>query len=149
MKTRIVVLQMSQIIRTAIFVAIGLAIIITLIWLIMPNSNASSEGYSPAHGAVYTPGTYTAYIILHNQPISVSVSVSENEILAIELAEIGAIQEVFYPLFKPTMYNISRDVIRYQSTEIQTSAEIQFTTQILLDAINSALMQATTISNIY
>ena len=137
-KSRFVVLQMKDIVRTGIFVVIGLVLLIILIWAIMPRSAASDMG---AHN--FIPGTYTSYIIIHNRPIGVSVTVDENKIIDITLSDMAESQEVFYPLIRPTMALLSQEVIDRQTTNIEAPAEAAITSRILLDAINNALMQAT------
>lgn len=141
-KSRFVVLQMKDIIRAGIFVIIGIILLIVLIRAIVPNRAAGAEtGISAIYGA-FVPGTYTSYIIIHNQPISVSVTVDEDKILDIVLSEMAESQEVFYPLIRPTMAQLSRQVIDTQSTNIDAPLEVMMTSRILLDAINSALQQA-------
>ena len=139
-KTRIILLQMKQIIRTAIFAAIGLALIIFLIWAIIPSGGTAGSD-ARAEGP-FVPGSYTSYIIIHNRPISVVVTVDEEYIVSIELSEMGETQEVFYPLIRPTMETLSQEIIRYQTTDINAPLEVSVTSRILLDAVNSALMQA-------
>jgi len=90
----------------------------------------------------FVPGTYTSYIIIHNQPITVSVTVDEDEIIDITLSELAQSQEVFYPLIRPTMAQLSQQVLSNQSTNIEAPTEAAITSRILLDAINNALLQA-------
>ena len=137
-KSRFVVLRMKDIIRTGIFVIVGIILLIVLIRAIMPNNTA---GGAAAFGA-FIPGTYTSYIIIHNQPISVSVTVDDEQIIDIVLSEMAESQEVFYPLIRPTMAQLSRQIIDTQSTNIQPPLEAAMTSRILLDAINNALEQA-------
>ncbi|MCL2170817.1 MAG: hypothetical protein FWB71_01590 [Defluviitaleaceae bacterium] len=139
MKTRIVVLQMKDIVRTAIIAAVGLALVILLIWAIVPSRGTQQE--AQAMGA-FVPGSYTAYIVIHNRPISVVVTVDEDSILNVELLNMAETQEVFYPLLRPTMERLSAEIVRYQSTEISAPLEISVTSRILLDAVNHALNQA-------
>jgi len=136
-KSRFVVLQMKDIVRTGIFVIIGLVLLIVLIWAIMPRGAASDMG-----ARNFVPGTYTSYIIIHNRPIGVSVTVDESKIVDIVLSEMAESQEVFYPLIRPTMALLSQEVIDRQTTNIEGPAEAAITSRILLDAINNALMQA-------
>ena len=137
-KTRIVVLQMKDIIRTAIFAAIGLAVIIFLIWLIIPSGSTNDARVE----GPFVPGSYTAYIVIHNRPISVVVTVDEEAITSIELLNMAETHDVFYPLIRPTMESLSTQIIRYQSTDITAPLEASVTSRILLDAVNTALMQA-------
>ena len=138
-KSRFVVLQMKDIIRMGIFIAIGIILLVVLIWAIMPGRSAGGD---VAVGN-FVPGTYTSYIIIHNQPIVVSVTVDEDSILDITLSEMAESQEVFYPLIRPTMATLSRRVIDAQSTNVEAPLEAAITSRILLDAINNALLQAT------
>ena len=138
-KSRFVVLQMKDIVRTGIFFLIGLVLLIALIWAIMPRGAASDVG-----ARNFVPGTYTSYIIIHNRPIGVSVTVDEDKIIDIVLSEMAESQEVFYPLIRPTMAALSREVIDRQTTNIEAPIEAAVTSRILLDAINNALMQAST-----
>ena len=141
-KTRIMVFQMNQIIRTGIFALLGIIAIIALIMLIVPNKP------TPTNQNAYIPGTYSAYIVLHNQPIGVLVTVNESEIIDITLSEMGEIQEVFYPLFRPTIETLSQSIIRYQTTDLETDIHAAVTSRILLDAVNTALSQAI-VNNVY
>ena len=136
-KSRFVVLQMKDIVRTGIFVIIGLILLIVLIWAIMPRGAGTDMG-----ARNFTPGTYTSYIIIHNRPIGISVTVDESRIIDIALSEMEESQEVFYPLIRPTMATLSAEVISRQTTNIEAPADAAITSRILLDAINNALMQA-------
>ena len=137
-KSRFVVLQMKDIIRTGIFALIGIILLIVLIWAVVPRGGPAGE----AAFGTFLPGTYTSYIIIHNQPISVSVTVDEDSIIYIALSEMAETQEVFYPLIRPTMAVLSQQVIDRQSTNIEAPVHAAMTSRILLDAINNALMQA-------
>jgi uncharacterized protein with FMN-binding domain len=139
-KSRFVVLRMKDIIRTGIFILIGIILLVALIWAIMPRGGR--DGGAMADLGNFVPGTYTSYIILHNRPVAISVTVDEERILDIALSEMEAAIEVFYPLIRPTMMNLSQEVIRTQSTDIQAPLEVQHTSRILLDAINAAIYQA-------
>ena len=143
-KSRFVVLRMKDIIRTGIFVIIGIILLVALIWAIMPRGG-SGDAMQSVYGN-FVPGEYTAYIILHNRPVSVTVTVDENNILDIALSEMETALEVFYPLMRPTMAAISQRVIEIQSTAIEPGIEVMHTSRILLDAIDLALYQATVAS---
>ena len=97
-RSRFVVLKMKDIIRMGIFVLLGIALLIALLFAIMPSSPNVQEVTSR-----FAPGTYTAYIILHNQPVAVAVTVCDEQILDIALSDFGGSLEVFFPLIPPTM----------------------------------------------
>lgn len=137
--TKIFVLQLKDLIKSAVFAAIGLLLIILLIYLFVPRSKAQTD---PETASGYIPGTYTSEIVLHNNPVSVEVTVTESEIVSVDLKNMAETQEVFYPLFSPTMENLSKEIVRYQSIDITPSAEYPVTEQILLNAVNVALDKA-------
>jgi uncharacterized protein with FMN-binding domain len=132
---------MKDIIRTGIFILIGVILLVALIWAVMPNRGpeGTAEMFEPGS---FVPGTYTSYIILHNRPVSISVTVDDGAILDIAISDMAESLEVFYPLIRPTMAELSQKVIDTQSTNIETGIKTQYTSRILLDAINMALHQA-------
>ena len=143
-RSRFLVLQMKDIIRTGIFILIGIILLIALIWAIMPRGTTSGES---AFTGSFVPGTYTAYIVIHNRPIGVSVTVDEEKIVDITLSDMAASQEVFYPLIRPTMAALSQKVLYAQSTDVEAPMDTAVTSRILLDAINAALTQAQVLTN--
>ena len=136
--SKIVVFQLREIIKRTVLIAIGLGIILLIIFLFMPK-NAEEE-----HDSVflYNPGTYFAEIILHNNPLQVAVTVTENEIVSIVLDELNEIQATFYPLFQPTMEMLAREILHNQTLDIQRSQNTAMTEEILITAIRSALERA-------
>ena len=134
--TKIVVLQLKELIKAAVCVLVGIVLLIMLIYFFLPKDKSGEETTG------YIPGTYSSQVILHNSPVSVEVTVTEDQITSIELKNMAEIQEVFYPLLTPTFENISAEVIKYQSTNLEISSETQFTSQILLEAVEMALNEA-------
>jgi len=132
---------MKDIIRTGIFILIGIILLVVLVWAIMPSRGPEGSALAEVYGN-FTPGTYTSYIILHNRPVSIAVTVDDEAILDIAISEMEAEVEVFYPLIRPTMLSLSEQVITKQSTDIEAPLETAHTSRILLDAINLALQQA-------
>ena len=135
--TKIFVLQLRQIIKTAVFVVIGLAVIFLLIYLFIPRNKPEVSASD-----LYVPGTYTAEIILHNNPVNVDVTVSKDKILDVSMSNMTDADQVFYPLFVPAMADLSKAIIADQSTDIVPSADYPVTGQILLNAVQNALSQA-------
>jgi Uncharacterized protein conserved in bacteria len=136
--TKIIVLHLKQIIKSCVFTLIGLILIGLLIFVFIPKNKEENQKTS----SIYTPGIYSSQIILHNKPVNIEVNVNENEILAIKLNDINETQEVFYPLFKPTMEMLSREIIHYQSLDIPTINDYAVTGKILISAVDNALQKA-------
>ncbi|MDR1914629.1 MAG: hypothetical protein LBQ68_09145 [Clostridiales bacterium] len=139
--TRIFVLQMKDIIKTAVFAILGLALILLLVYLFVPKKQVQ-EGPAAGSGATYIPGTYSAEIYLNNSPIEVDVTVSDEEILMVELDGLDETQEAFFPLFEPVMDDISKEILEYQTTQLMPSTESPVTGQMILDAVETALDKA-------
>ena len=136
--TRIMVFQMKQLIKVGIIILIGLALIIALVFYLLPKNTEATQSRG------YVPGTYTAQIVLQNQPVDVAVTVDAHEITDVQLLNVNATQELFYPLFQPTMDELTKQIIRYQTTSLATSPENAYTSRILLNAVDAALLQAKT-----
>lgn len=132
--TRFIVLRLKHMIRAGIFVLAGIIIIIALVLLILPKNKKEATAY--------TPGTYTAQIILRNKPVSIYVTVGSKDIQAIYMSEMDDTQTLFYPLFKPTLESLAKEIISKQTTNVATTPENMYTGKILLDAVNSALSKA-------
>ena len=137
-KSRFMVLRMKDIIRTGIIALVGLILLVVLIWAVLPRGGATVD----AVFGTFVPGTYTSYIVIHNQPIAVYVTVDEESIVDITLGEMAETQAVFYPLIQPTMHTLAQQILSAQSTQIDAPTGAVMTSRILLDAVNSALAQA-------
>lgn len=146
--TKIVVVQLKELIKTAIFALIGIVLIVMLIYFFLPRS---SEGHETSMEvstetsieiSKFVAGTYSSQILLHNTPVRVQVVVSETEIIAIELKDMAEVQEVFFPLVTPTFEVLSREIIAHQSTDIPLYSNALITSQILVEAVERALEEA-------
>ena len=141
--TKIVVLQLKQLIKSALLALGGLILIILLIYFLVPKGGGGGTGDSSgANAAKYMPGTYAAQIILHNYPVDVLVTVTDKEITGVTLSEMPETGKAFYPLFKPTMETLSKEIIDTQTTNVISAQETEFTTKVLLSAVNAALEKA-------
>ena len=116
--TKIFVFSLKEIVKTAVFAVIGIALIIALAYLFIPRDRPA-QAEPNVRADLYIPGTYTAQISLSNEPVDVVVTVSQNEILSIELRNMSEVQEVFYPLVRPTMSSLTEEIIRTQSLNVQ------------------------------
>ena len=144
-KTKIVVLRMKEIIYTAIF--IGLAIFLILLFFFMFRSEKeaptpTAESVSPA---VYAPGVYSASLSLGRQNVNVEVAVSPDRISAVTLVPLSDSVAAMYPLMQPSLDQLARQICDTQSLDnIYYEKSSQYTSQMLLSAIRSALNIAET-----
>jgi len=141
--TKIFVLRIKDVIRIAAVVIIGLIALGVLAFFFIPRgeSRVQPPAIQPS-GALYIPGTYTASIILNDRPIDILVTVTEYEIIAVEMTEMYESQRLLFPLFEPMMARVSDDVLFYQRADIVIHNDFPVTTGILQQAVVAALDQA-------
>lgn len=139
-KTKIVVLRMKELIYTGIFVALGILLILLLVYMFSPKEkNAGSAEASD----LYLPGVYTSSIMLGGNAIDVAVTVSADTIESIRLTNISETVETMYPLVQPALESLASQICSSQSLEnLTVPQESQYTSQILIDAVSRALQKA-------
>jgi uncharacterized protein with FMN-binding domain len=130
MGSKIYVFKLNKILKTVAIAAVGIGGAILLISAI---DNSKS---------VYVPGTYSTDIILHNNPVSVDVSVSKNEIIGITINNMSETAQVFYPTVSNCAAEIAQEVVEKQSTSIEVDEDYKYAGEIVLAAIDASLEKA-------
>ena len=134
-KTKIVVFHMKEIIYTAIFAALGILLILLLLFMFLPGHTKGKQTSKD-----YKPGIYTASMTLNNTPLEVEVSVDKNHINSIRFANLDESVETMYPLVQPAMEEIAGQIIKSQSTDkIKAGEDDSYTSNLILDTIQKAL----------
>lgn len=137
-KTKIVVLHMKEIIYTAIFVVLGILLIILLAFMFFPKQKDNIDS-DPR----YTPGIYTSTVTLNNTNLEVEVVVDASHINAIRFSNLDESVTTMYPLAQPTIEYIADQIYETQSLEnIAYSDDSPYTSQVILNAIENALKKA-------
>jgi len=139
--TKIFVLRIKDVMRLAAFAIAGLIILGVLAFLFIPRQGQESPSVEPA-AIRYIPGTYTSTIILNDRPVDILVTVTEYEIVSVEMTEMYESQRVLFPLFEPMMERVSDDVLFYQRADMVIHNDFPVTTGILQQAVVAALDQA-------
>ena len=138
-KTKIIVLHMKEIIYTAIFLALGLLLIILLAVMFRPDSSARNTEMDKK----YTPGTYTSTLTLNNTNLEVEVSVDESRINSIRFSNLDESITTMFPLIQPAIEDIAEQIYETQSLDnVSLSDETPYTSQVILDAIREAVEKA-------
>lgn len=134
-KTKIVVLHMKEIIYTAVFVALGIILIILLAFMFFPKKEKAVDSK-----AQYTPGIYTSTVSLNNTNLEVEVVVDSSHINAIRISNLDETIATMYPLVQPTIEYIAEQIYETQSLEnISYHEDSPYTSQIIIHAIEDAL----------
>ena len=143
-KTKIVVLHMKKIILAAIAaIAAGILLLgILLLFLTLQAKDSAPEG-SESVPTLYVPGVYTSSVKLTDASLDIQVVVDENNINSISLVNLDETMETMYPLIRPALDDLSSQIVVNQSTDGLTySKNSQYTSMVLVDAIEDALKKA-------
>ena len=145
-KTKIVVFKMRELIYTGIFVTLGIILIILFIFMFTPRDTEKAKDDQPTETTAamkYVAGVYTTPITLNDNAIDVEVVVDQDHINSIRLVNLSDTVTTMFPLVQPALEEIATQIYDTQSTDgITYSQDSKYTSQILLDAIDSALETA-------
>ena len=134
-KTKIVVLHMKEIIYTAVFVVLGILLIILLAFMFFPKQKNNTDS-KPR----YVPGIYTSTVTLNSTNLEVEVVVDASHINAIRFSNLDETVTTMYPLAQPTIEYIAEQIYDTQSLEnIAYNEDSPYTSQVILHAIEDAL----------
>ena len=138
-KTKIIVLHMKEIIYTAVFVVLGILLIILLAFMFFPKQKDSLDS-EPR----YTPGIYTSTVTLNNTNLEIEVAVDDSHINAIRFSNLDETVTTMYPLMQPTIEYIAEQIYEAQSLEdIAYNEDSPYTSQVILNGIEKALEKGT------
>lgn len=138
-KTKIVVLYMKELIYTLIFAGLGLLLVLLLLFMFWPGKTDGEE--VPTMN--YVAGVYTSSVMVGENSVDVQVIVDESRIQSVSLVNLDETVTTMYPLVEPALESIGEQVVLNQSTEgITYSVENQYTSVVLLHAIENALAKA-------
>lgn len=137
-KTKIVVLHMKEIIYTALFITLGILLIILLTFMFLPKGKKNTS-----NSKEYMPGVYTSTVTLNNTNLEVEVTVDSSHINSIRFSNIDESITTMYPLIQPAIEDIAEQIYKDQSLKnITYSEENPYTSQIIVNAIEDALKKA-------
>lgn len=140
-KTRIIILQMKEIIYTLVFVVLALLMIFLFIYMFFLKKD--SESAETASAPTYTPGVYTTSLVLGDHPVNLEVTVDAEHINSITAAPLEDSVTAMYPLLESCLETISRQLTSgVPVDQVTYDDSSQYTASILLNAIQSALDKA-------
>ncbi len=137
-KTKIVVLHMKEIIYTAVFIVLGILLVILLAFMFSPKKEKNSSDSKE-----YIPGIYTSVVTVGNTNLQLEVAVDSSHINAIRFSNLDESVTTMYPLVQPAIESIAEQIYKSQSLDNITLSESNpFTSQMILNAIEDALKKA-------
>lgn len=138
-KTKIVVLRMKEIIYTAIFIGLGILLVMLLFIMFRPKKDAPAA----SDQVLYIPGVYTASLTLGSQEVNVEVAVDADRISSISMVPLSDSVATMYPLVQPSLQSLTKQICETQSLENLTySEDTRYTSQVLIQAIEKAVKKA-------
>lgn len=139
-KTKIVVLHMKELVITGILAVLGILLIVMLLVMFLPKNGRDGESVNTTK---YNPGVYTSAVQLNESTLDVQVDVDESNINSVSLVNLDETVETMYPLMKPAMEEIAKQIVDTQSLDnITYSDSNQYTSIVLLNAVKEALEKA-------
>ncbi len=118
-RTRIVILQMREIIYTAIFAGLGILLLIILFFMFWPDGKKMTVGDSV---------------------INLQVVLDEEQVKSVEMTNLDDTVSAMYPLMKPSVESISNQLAAGASLdEVVLSDEGQYTEKMILNEVDNVL----------
>lgn len=138
-KTKIVVLRMKEIIYTAIFLGLGILLVLLLFIMFHPKKDAPASSGE----VLYIPGVYSSALRLGSQEVNVEVAVDADRITSISMVPLSDAVATMYPLVQPSLQSLTAQICSSQSLEnLSYPEESRYTSQVLINAIGQALRKA-------
>lgn len=140
-RTRIVILQMREIIYTAVFVGLGILLLIILFFMFWPDGKEENkEQADNGKTAVYEAGVYSKQMTVGDSVINLQVVLDEEQVKSVEMINLDDTVSAMYPLMKPSVESISNQLASGVSLdEVVLSDEGQYTEKMILNEVDSVL----------
>ena len=143
-RTRIVILQMRELIYTAIFVGLGILLLILLFVMFWPGKGGKSDHAANTSQVEqkYEAGVYTKEITLGDASVNIQLSLDEDSVKSVELVNLEESVSTMYPLMQPTVEKMSKELAAANTMdEIVVSEESQYTEKIIANAVSEMLQE--------
>lgn len=143
-KTKIIVIQTKELIYTAIFAGLGILLILLLVFMFLP-SKSSDDTKTEQTGVTYAPGVYTSQVKLGESTLNLELVVDADQIKSVSLVNLDKSVTTMYPLVKPSLETIEKQLVAGTSLEdIPLSEKSKYTETLLIEGIRTALDKAVT-----
>ena len=138
---KIIVIKLKQMIYGAIFVILGIILIILLVSLFTSGKDDSNSSPSTAK---YTAGVYTSVIQLNDTTLNLEIVVDKDHINSVRIVNLDESVTTMYPLVEPAINDIEDQLCNdIDIDSISVSEERKYTQTLLIDAVKQTLEKAT------
>lgn len=141
-RTRIVILQLREIIYAAVFVGIGILVLVTLFFLLMPGKNDGADVSSnlDRENKIYEAGIYQNKLTLGDAVVGLQVTLDESQVKSVEVINLDESVSAMYPLMKPSVETISNQLASGASVdEVVLSDGSKYTQELILSAVEEIM----------
>lgn len=139
-KTKIVVFHMKELIYTAVFVGLGILLIVLLVCMFDKKDGDEKDAKETMK---YQAGVYTSSILFNDNILDVEVAVDADKIKSISLVNLDESVATMYPLVEPALEDLAEQIYKNQSLDnITYNSENQYTSMVLMNAIEDAVEKA-------
>lgn len=140
-KTRIVILRMREVIYTAIFVGLGILLLIILFFMFWPGKNqGSQETALESQEKQYQAGVYTKELSMGDATVNLQVTLDEDHVKSVRIAPLDESVTTMYPLIEPAVETISEQLqAGKEVADISLTDESQYTEQVILNAVQEII----------
>ena len=148
-KTKIVVLRMKEVVYTAVFVGLGILLLIVLFFMFgrqnspkseSTQSNISNESSTYKNDAVYRAGIYESQFVIGENTINLEVALDEEQVKSVIVKNLDESVETMYPLMKSAVKDVSKQLSSGVSIdEVVLSKNSMYTEKLVLDAVKTVL----------
>jgi hypothetical protein len=139
-KTKILVIQLKEIIYTVIFAALGILLILLLIFMF---KGGKDDETASTETDLYTAGTYSSSFALNDMALNMVVIVDKNHINNVSIENLDEAITTMYPLVEPSLEAIALQLYNDVSIdEIEVQENSKYTQQLLIEAIKTTLEKA-------
>lgn len=140
-KTRIVILRMREVIYTAIFVGLGILLLIILFFMFWPGKNqGSQETALESQEKQYQAGVYTKELSMGDATVNLQVTLDEDHVKSVRIVPLDESVTTMYPLIEPAVETISEQLqAGKEVAEISLTDESQYTEQVILNAVQEII----------
>ena len=143
-KTKIVVLQLKEIVYTAIFVALGIVLILLLVFMFIGKKDNQQLSAQHNESVQYTPGIYNSAIKLNDNVLNLEIVINEGHISSVRLLNIDDAISTMYPLVESSLSKIEEQLVNGVGlADLEYTEDSKFTQMMLVDAISTTLEKAT------
>lgn len=139
--TKIVILRMREVIYTAVFVGLGILLLIILFFMFWTGKGHGSKDVAiDNQEKQYQAGIYTKELKMGDATVNLQVTLDEDRVKSVEIVPLDESITTMYPLMEPAVETISEQLqAGAEVEEISLSDESQYTEQIILNAVQEIM----------